>query len=141
MTQSETSDTFEKESHFWDKTAAKYARSPVRNPEAYALTMERSISYLSPEHDVLEIGCGTGTTALIQAPNVRHITASDVSANMIEIAKVKARDQNIQNVTFVQAPAPGPQMTPETFDAVLAYNVLHLLKDLPAVLRAVHAAL
>ncbi len=32
------------------------------------------------------MGCGTGTTALIHAPFVKHITGIDISPNMLEIA-------------------------------------------------------
>ena len=37
--------------------------------------------------EVLEFGCGTGSTALTLAPNVRHIQATDVSPKMLEIAR------------------------------------------------------
>ena len=40
--------------------------------------------------EVLEFGCGTGGTAIIHAPYVKHIRAIDISGNMIAIAKGKA---------------------------------------------------
>ena len=37
--------------------------------------------------NVLEIGCGTGMTAVIHSPFVNHYHATDISSGMIEIAK------------------------------------------------------
>ena len=75
---------------FWDKVAPKYAKSPIADMDAYTYTLERTRSYLSPDDTVLEVGCGTGSTALLLAGNVRHVTASDLSANMIEVGSEKS---------------------------------------------------
>jgi cyclopropane fatty-acyl-phospholipid synthase-like methyltransferase len=40
--------------------------------------------------ELLEFGCGTGGTAIIHAPHVKHIRAIDISPRMIEIAKSRA---------------------------------------------------
>ena len=53
---------------FWDSAADKYARKPIGNEAAYAQTLDRTRAYLSSDQHVLEIGCGTGTTALKLAP-------------------------------------------------------------------------
>lgn len=127
--------------NFWDRIADKYAASPIKNMEAYEQTMARTRSYLSTHQDVLEVGCGTGSTALLLAPNVKHMTATDISRRMIEIGEGKVRDQNAQNVTFRQAPLPDAALAPDFFDTVLCYNTLHLVTDLPAVLRNLRGAL
>ena len=126
---------------FWDKVADKYAASPIKNMEAYEQTMERTRSYLSTDQEVLEVGCGTGSTALLLAPDVKHMTATDISKRMIEIGEGKARDQNVGNVTFRQASLPDETLAPESFDTILCYNTLHLVTDLPAVLRNLRGAL
>ena len=54
-----------KTAKFWDKAAAKYAKSPIEDIEAYNYTIGRTRSYLSPTDRVLEVGCGTGSTALL----------------------------------------------------------------------------
>lgn len=126
---------------FWDKTAEKYSKSPIKNVPAYEKTMERTRSYLSENDSVLELGCGTGSTALLLADAVKDITASDISANMIGIARNKAADQGTDNVTFVQATPTDGKLPAGPFDAVLAFNFLHLLEDVPGALRAVHQRL
>ena len=129
------------DAQFWDKIADKYAASPIKNMEAYEQTMERTRSYLSTDQEVLEVGCGTGSTALLLAPNVKHMTATDISKRMIEIGERKALDQHVGNVTFRQAPLPDETLAPESFDTILCFNTLHLVTDLPAVLSNLRGAL
>ncbi len=117
---------------FWDRIAVKYAARPVSDPDAYAETLARTQSYLRPADRVLEVGCGTGTTALKLAPAVAHITATDYSAKMIGIAEGKRVTEDAANVTFRQAGLSEPDDTP--YDAVLAFNLLHLVEDVPAAL-------
>jgi ubiquinone/menaquinone biosynthesis C-methylase UbiE len=120
---------------FWDRTARKYAASPIKNMDGYHQTIDRARVHLSKDDHVLEVGCGTGSTALLLAPSVAHITASDISSEMIAIGREKAADQNVANVEFVRA-VPQDDAFPEApFDAVLAFNFLHLVADLPATLR------
>ncbi len=126
---------------FWDKVARKYAASPIKNMDAYTKTMDRTRAYFSKEDKVLEVGCGSGSTAILLATSVAHITASDISANMIEIAKGGARDQEVENVSFVQAALPDATLEQESYDAVLAFNTLHLVPDLPPVIRNLREAL
>ncbi|MDQ2091738.1 class I SAM-dependent methyltransferase [Marimonas arenosa] len=122
---------------FWNRIARKYANSPVGDMEAYEATLDRVRSYLHPDSEALEIGCGTGTTALKLAPFTHRIEASDVSAAMVDIAREKATVQRVRNVGFTVAPAEAP---PEgRFDVVMSFNLLHLLRDLDSTLAQVAA--
>ena len=127
--------------HFWDRIAPKYARSPIKNMDAYQQTMTRTRTYLAQSDRVLEIGCGTGSTALLLSRDVAEIVATDFSAGMIEIAEDKRSDQGVANVTFRQAPAVDQFFDDNSFDAVLGYNLLHLLQDPGAAARRAHALL
>jgi len=126
---------------FWDKTADKYAKSPIADEAAYAYTLDRTRSYLSADDSILEVGCGTGSTALLLAGEVGKITASDISPNMIAIGREKARAQDIGNVTFVAAGLSDGALGDGPYDAVLALNLLHLLEDVPASLQRIHGLL
>jgi len=124
---------------FWNRIARKYAARQVMDEDAYAATLTRARAYLGADDQVLEIGCGTGTTALKLADAVAGITATDFADAMLDIAREKAAAQGVQNVRFERAEA---QALPEgPFDAVMAFSLLHLVDDLPATLGAVHAAL
>lgn len=121
---------------FWDKIAPKYALSPISDPKAYAYTLDRTRSYLSGADRVLELGCGTGSTALLLAGDVGHMTATDLSPEMIAIARNKPTEAD--NITFAVQDA-APQEA--GFDAILAFNLFHLVPDMEARFRQIHTAL
>ena len=126
--------------HFWDKVAPKYARNPVGDFAAYQAKLARLRELLGAESRVLEIGCGSGSTALLLAPSVKEFVGADVSAEMVRIANEKLAGSMTQNLRFVQAGA-ADEVSGAPFDAVLAFSLLHLVPDLPAVLEAVRAQL
>ena len=126
---------------FWDGTAEKYAKQPLANQKAYEIKLDLTREYFKPDSQVLEFGCGTGSTAILHAPFVKHIDAIDVSQEMIRIAKDKLEPAGVQNVTFRVADMDRFQATPESYDAVLGLNILHLLDDRMAAMREVYKAL
>jgi len=126
---------------FWDGTAEKYSKQPIANQKAYEIKLDLTREYFTPDSQVLEFGCGTGSTAILHAPFVKHIDAIDVSPEMIRIAQDKLGPSGIQNVTFRVADMDGFQATPESYDAVLGLNILHLLDDRMAAMREVYKAL
>jgi len=126
---------------FWDKSAEKYSRAAVRDEATYQEKLKKTREYLNPTSRVLEFGCGTGTTALHHAAFAGEILATDISSQMIEIARRKAKDAGIDNVTFKQATVEGFEGEPESFDVILALNLLHLLEDPPAAIRKAYVLL
>lgn len=123
-----------KDAAFWSKISRKYAADPIRNMEGYLNTLERTKSYLKAEDRVLEIGCGTGSTALLLAPHVSQIIATDLAPGMIDIANEKRVKEGLENVTFKVAEILEHNPDEGFFDAVLAHNLLHLVPDLDGVL-------
>ena len=126
---------------FWDKVAKKYAKSPVRDMDAYTYTLDRTRAYLSANDKVLEVGCGTGSTALVLAADTGRIKASDLSGKMIEIATQKARDQGVSNVEFVKADLFDDRLEDGPYDVVLAFNILHLLEDISSAVQRINGLL
>lgn len=126
---------------FWDGTAEKYSKQPIANQKAYEIKLDLTREYFTPDSQVLEFGCGTGSTAILHAPFVKHIDAIDVSQEMIRIANDKLEPAGVQNVTFRVADMDRFQATPESYDAVLGLNILHLLDDRMAAMREVYKAL
>lgn len=102
---------------------------PIADEAAYQKKLEVTREYFRPEMEVLELGCGTGSTAILHAPYVKHIHAVDYSSKMVEIAKRKAAEQNLSNVTFEQGSVEGLQIPDNRYDVVLALSLLHLLDD------------
>ena len=121
--------------------ANRYERSKVRDEETYLTKIKKTQEYLSAEMEVLEFGCGTGTTALHHAPFVKHILATDISANMLAHGERKAKEQNISNVSFSHTAIEDLNAEGKTFDAVLAMNILHLLGDKETVIKNMYQLL
>ena len=124
---------------FWNRVAQRYAAMPMRNPATWEETLARSAALLPPGAHVLELGCGTGTTAQRLARHAARYIATDDAAAMIAIATQKGADT--PNLTLLQA-RPGDGSLPEgPFDAILAFNLLHLLPDSAAALHEAHRLL
>jgi len=128
-------------SKFWDRIAERYAKKPVPDEAAYQKKLKVTREYFRPDMEVLEFGCGTGSTAIAHAPFVKHIRAIDISSKMIEIARGKAAAGNIGNVTFERAAIDDFSAPDQTFDAVLGLSILHLLEDKDAVIAKVYRML
>lgn len=118
---------------FWDKMAPKYAESQMRSVDDYEHTLARTLSHLTPEMRVLEMGCGTGTTALRLAPHVKAFVGTDQSSEMIRIARDKAADEH-SNLEFRVLGAAESAQLEEGFDVVMGFNLFHLVPDADAVL-------
>ena len=117
------------DARFWDRTARKYAADPIKDIRGYERTLDRISHLVNSSDTVLEIGCGTGTTALRLAPSVSHLIATDVSSEMIAVAREKATAQSCKNVEFSVATVERAPGRDGTYDAVFAFNLLHLIAD------------
>ena len=133
--------TMSQPSKFWDRIADRYARKPVADEAAYQKKLRVTRGYFRPDMEVLEFGCGTGSTAITHAPFVKHIRAIDISSRMLEIAQGKAEAAKAANVTFERATIDDFKAPDETFDAVLGLSILHLLENKDAVIAKVHRML
>lgn len=129
------------DARFWDRISRKYAKAAISDQAGYERSLERTRTLLGSDDRVLELGCGTGTTALRLAGDVQNYCATDISPEMIAIAETKLAAGPIASLVFRTATA--ESLAPEhgRFDAVLGFNYLHLVRDLPGTLRRIHALL
>lgn len=119
-----------RQARFWDRTARRYAADPIADMAGYEATLARVQGLLDSSHEVLEVGCGTGSTALRLAPVTRRLRATDASAGMIAIAREKLDAQPVPQLSFEVAEADALAFGAAAYDVVLAFNVLHLVDDL-----------
>jgi len=129
------------DARFWDRAARKYAADPIKDMAGYERTLDRARAYLTGNEAAYEFGCGTGTTALRLAPFVGRIVATDISPEMIAIARERVQADGCANAAFdVGTPdtAPWPD---GTFDVAFGFNVLHLVAGREAALQGVHRLL
>lgn len=124
-----------KSTRFWDRIARRYAAKPVADEASYQHKLALTRDTLGPEMRLFEYGCGTGSTAIVHAPSVREVLAIDFSAEMIAIARDKARAAGISNIRFEQADISEVSLANNSQDRILAMSVLHLLEDRAGALR------
>ena len=121
---------------------------PAYNGEIYARRidalesmLERHVDKPLPELRVLDIGCGTGTQCGDLAGNVKQVTGIDISSKLLAIAEQRKAERKIENVEFIQTTVFDERFEPGSFDAVMAFYVLHFLEDIDEVVRRIHGLL
>lgn len=126
---------------FWDAAASKYAKSKIGDEAGYKRSVARTRDFLSLESKVLELACGTGTTALKLAPFAGAYWATDISPAMIDIANEKLVATDQKNLRFSSETAETITRPEEGFDVVLGFNYLHLVADPVLTLKAIKTLL
>jgi len=123
---------------FWDWRARAYDKQ-AQEDEAYPRAVERFAKYLGADDTVLDYACGTGVVSFKIAADVKEVLAIDISAGMIDLAKERAREREVTNVHFARKTIFDEGLGRESYDVILAFNILHLLEDArKAVQRASH---
>lgn len=126
---------------FWDRIAPKYAKQAISNVDAYEDTLARVKTYLGTETTALELGCGTGSTALRLQPGTARYVGADISSGMIGIACEKIAGTQADAPEFRIAGVDAQAFANGPFNTVLAFNLLHLVPDLDQALKTIHAHL
>lgn len=123
---------------FWNRLADRYERTPIADEEVYKRKLAATQARFHTQMQVLELGCGTGSTAILHAPFVAHLHAVDFSERMIGIAREKAAAAGVANLSFEVADVDTFAPPAEGYDAVLALSLLHLVDDRAALLSRMH---
>ena len=118
-----------KSKEFWDKASKNYDKTEERFEYIHSKSRENTKKYLKSSDIVLDYGCGTGTASCEFANQVKEIHALDISAKMIEMAKEKAVVGKIENVNFVQTDIFDSRYKKDSFDVILAFNMLHTIPN------------
>lgn len=126
---------------FWNFIAKKYSRDAIADETSYQRKLAETHALLRDDMQVLEIGTGTGSTAIVHAPHVAHIDAIDVSHKMIDIARDKTTAAGIGNITYQCTSVEEFEATDGSYDMVLALSVLHLVQDHKVTLAKMHTLL
>lgn len=119
---------------FWNLIAKKYIAGDIADQATYERKLAQTQSLLQPDWTMLEVGCGSGNTALAHAPFVAKVTGIDFAEKMIEHARAQARTRGIDTATFEHKGLDDFQ-TDQTYDAVLMLSVLHLQPQWKQALR------
>ena len=99
---------------------------------AQQLIMER-LSGESGLGELIELGCGTGLYTKALAANAGHVMATDLSDEMLAVARTQLRD--LQNVTVEKADCEKTDFPDGKFDSVFMANLIHIIERPPTTLK------
>jgi len=124
-----------KNEKFWDKRSKRYDKDIKKH---YSLIYEKTIdstkSLLTNSDVVLDFACATGKISLDIAPHVKQVLGIDLSEKMIALANKKVQERQINNASFSQIDAFDQRLESNSFSAILAFHIFHLVDDAPKVL-------
>jgi len=129
-----------------DKYAA-YLETPegrLRSDLAFANLQDFLPLRANPSWCALDLGCGTGATAVRLARLGIHVTLLDTSPAMLEIAKGAAREAGVtEKIALKQGDAAqlANLFRARSFDVILCHNILEYVHEPGAVLRGAARAL
>ena len=98
--------------------------------------VEKQLNLLS-DKEILDFGGGTGLLALPLAKQAKSVTLVDISEKMLEQARLKAEQQDIKNIQFLEQDLLENPLKQE-FDCIVVSRVLHHMSDLDATLSLFH---
>ena len=98
--------------------------------------VEKQIDLLS-DKEILDFGGGTGLLTLPLAKQTKSVTLVDISEKMLEQARLKAEQQEIKNIQFLEQNLLANPLEQE-FDLIVVCRVLHHMRDLDAALSLFH---
>ena len=98
--------------------------------------VEKQIALLS-DKEILDFGGGTGLLALPLAQQAKSVTLVDISERMLEQARLKAEQQDIKNIQFLEQDLLVNPLE-QQFDLIVVSRVLHHMPDIDATLAMFH---
>jgi len=122
------------EATFWDKRSKKYDDNIKKHDSVYQKTIDCTKSLLTHADVVLNFACASGEMSLDIAPHVQQVYGIDLSVKMIELANLKARDKQANNINFNQTDAFDQRLENNSFSAIIAFNIFHLVDNIRNVL-------
>ena len=130
----------QRKERYWSRFAHSYDRDGeyVVGSSILQAIMKR----LSEEQDLgnaIDIGCGTGYLTRAITAQAQHVFATDLSDEMLEIARTELG--HYQNVTVQKADCVDTGFPGESFDSVLVANLIHVIDDPLSCLEESHRIL
>ena len=120
----------------WDEAAATFDRSVdhgLLDQEVRSVWRDLLARLLPPAPTrVADLGCGTGTLALLAAELGHHIHGVDFAERMLVLARAKAGGQT--KVTLSLGDGADPPLADQDYDVVMCRHVLWALPDPAAAL-------
>ena len=131
----------------WDSVAEGWKEwwAPIEKGAQKLSQRLIEVAEIKPGHRVLDVATGIGEPAITAAKVVGingHVLATDISAQMLAIAKQRAEPGGLRDIVeFKQSDAENLDLANSSFDAALCRWGLMLLPNLDTALRKIHNSL
>ncbi|MGN0675568.1 MAG: class I SAM-dependent methyltransferase [Oscillospiraceae bacterium] len=123
---------------FWDKAAGIYDIAELVNGRVYHAMLEGVKQIVPRGTNVLDCAAGTGELSIAAAEKAESVLCTDMSLSMLEQAKRKCQRKGLDNVFFEERDIFDLDDADNTYDIVIAGNVLHLLDAPEAAVRELY---
>ena len=106
-------------------------------PHAKGASLQRLVELVEPQPDwqALDIATAAGHTAFAFAPHVSHVRATDITPEMLTVAREQTATRGIDNVTVEHADADNLPYADGQFDLLTCRIAPHHFPDISAFLR------
>ena len=113
---------------YWDKISSFYDLfENIYNDSVYLNTGKFVANEINPDDRVLECACGTGAISVHIDPVCKSLIVTDMSVGMLRQAEKKLK--KFSNVKIGKADMTALKCKDNSFDKVVAGNVIHLLDN------------
>ena len=129
-------DMIETQKERWNHVAPAWKKWDKRLDQNFSFINYRltADARIRPGHRVLDLGCGTGNPTLLLARAVGQsgeVIGLDLAAEMLSVAREKAQQQRITNISFHQKDISNLAYGVNQFDAVTSRFCLMFLPEIP----------
>ena len=114
---------------FWDRFAFAYDIAESMNKKVYRKMLSDIVTLIPDKAEVLECAAGTGAISVEIAPKAKNVLCTDLSIPMLEQARRKTEKKGLSNITFSERNLLSLPENDNSFDVVIAANVIHLLEN------------
>ena len=114
---------------FWDRFAGLYDIGQSVNGKVQRRMAKQAAELISEGARVLDTAAGTGVLTMAAATKAEEVVCTDLSLPMLDQARAKAKKLGLANISFEARNIFELIDKDETYDIVMAGNVLHLLTD------------
>lgn len=123
---------------FWDRVSSPASAEPGGTSGKIITACS---PFLKADQQVLDMGCGSGGITNALAPKVKQMVGIDISPKMLHFARQQAQEKQLDNVHYREGHLSNTDLSPGSFDVLMAFNVLHYVDALEITLQHVHQLL
>ena len=126
---------------YWSKRASIFDKASCDMDEKCSLDnkMDWVLRQINDTDTSLEIGCGTGIYSTLIANKVKNLVATDMSNEMLAIARAKLNQYD--NIDIRREDCYAISYEDNTFDSILLANLIHIVTDPSSVLKDIRRVL